>query len=105
MTSWLICRGFDERSTVTPTKQDSGDTCHADSLGVCHWYGYHRMDSDVLMKIPGLDEALKKLDKFDEMQPVLEEIRDNLDRLVRIQIAFYDMEAQAHGLPEIGEAL
>lgn len=37
------------------------------------------------MKIPGLDDALKKLDKFDEMQPVLEEIRDSLNVLVQLQ--------------------
>lgn len=41
------------------------------------------------MKIPGLDDALKKLDKFDEMQPVLEEIRDSLSELVNIQRDIY----------------
>lgn len=38
------------------------------------------------MKIPGLDDALSKLDKFDEMQPVLESIDNNLRVLAQVMI-------------------
>lgn len=38
------------------------------------------------MKIPGLDDALAKLDKFDEMLPVLRSIDHNLRVLAEAQI-------------------
>jgi uncharacterized protein YktB (UPF0637 family) len=54
------------------------------------------------MKIPGLDEAMTKLDKFDEMQPVLEEIRDSLNTLVDLQAQMLDMTAEKWHMSHYG---